>query len=80
MQFGNFCLKLFYWSDNRELDYNFIFDTKEFKLRTEANFDQSTMTSTEKATYLRTIKRLELYWFQLLEQIELLAQSKLRGL
>ena len=52
MQFGNFCLKLFYLSDNRELDYNFIFDTKRVQVRTEANFDQSTITSTERATYL----------------------------
>ena len=44
--------KTFYLSDNRELDYNFIFDTKRVQVRTEANFDQSTMTSTEKATYL----------------------------
>ena len=30
--------KTFYLSDNRELDYNFIFDTKRVQVRTEANF------------------------------------------
>ena len=44
--------KTSYLSNNRELDYNFIFDTQRVQVRTEANFDQSTMTNTEKATYL----------------------------
>lgn len=39
-------------TDNRELDYNFVFNTQSVKITTEANFDQSTMTPQEKATYL----------------------------
>ncbi|MBS1573249.1 MAG: hypothetical protein JST62_12705 [Bacteroidetes bacterium] len=44
--------KTSYLSGGRELDYNFLFNTQKVEIFTEANFDQSTMTSTEKDTYL----------------------------
>jgi sucrose-6-phosphate hydrolase SacC (GH32 family) len=42
-QFGN--SKTYYLSNNAELDYNFMFDSGSVEIYTEANFDQSTMTS-----------------------------------
>lgn len=36
----------------RELDYNFLFDTKNVEIYTEANFDQATFTAAEATTYL----------------------------
>ncbi|MHA6697101.1 hypothetical protein [Chryseobacterium sp. A301] len=41
-----------YLTLGRELDYNFIFSKDLVEIYTEANFDQATMTSTEKAQYL----------------------------
>ncbi len=39
-------------SGGRELDYNFLFDTQNIEIYSEANFDQSLMTSAEAAQYL----------------------------
>ena len=39
-------------TNGRELDYNFLFDSKNIEIYTEATFDQATLTSTEAATYL----------------------------
>lgn len=36
----------------REIDYNFLFDTQNVEIYTEANFDQSLLNSTEAAEYL----------------------------
>ena len=44
--------KTYYLSNNGELDYNFMFDSGSVEIYTEANFDQSTMTTAEKNTYL----------------------------
>ncbi|MDQ1098701.1 MULTISPECIES: hypothetical protein [Chryseobacterium] len=44
--------KTFYLSNNRELDYNFIFNSQNVDITTQANFDQSTMTSAEANKYL----------------------------
>lgn len=44
--------KTSFLSGGRELDYNFLFNTNTVEIFTEANFDQSTMTSSEKDTYL----------------------------
>lgn len=44
--------KTFFLSNNRELDYNFVFNTQRVQVTTEANFDQATMVPDEKATYL----------------------------
>lgn len=41
-----------YLTDGRELDYNFLFDRTQVEIYTEANFDQNTMNSAEKAQYL----------------------------
>lgn len=38
--------------NGRELDYNFLFDTQNVEIYTEANFDQTTLTSGEAGTYL----------------------------
>ncbi len=43
-----------YLSDGRELDYNFLFDSSLVEIYTEANFDQNTMSSAEKAQYLNS--------------------------
>lgn len=40
-------------SSGRELDYNFLFNSSAVEIFTEANFDQSTMTGNEPATYLQ---------------------------
>jgi hypothetical protein len=37
---------------NRQLDYNFTFDSKNVDITTQANFDQNTMSGPEKAKYL----------------------------
>lgn len=39
-------------SGGRELDYNFLFDSQNVEIYTEANFDQATLTSAEATTYL----------------------------
>lgn len=39
-------------TNGRELDYNFLFDSQNVEIYTEASFDQATMTSAEAATYL----------------------------
>lgn len=39
-------------SSGRELDYNFLFDTANVEIFTEANFDQATLSPTESTTYL----------------------------
>ena len=44
--------KTYYLSGARELDYNTLFSTQTVEIYTEANFDQSTMTSGEAGTYL----------------------------
>lgn len=44
--------KTFYLSSDRELDYNFLFDTGTIEVYTEANFDQTTMTTAEANMYL----------------------------
>lgn len=44
--------KTYYLTSNRELDYNFIFNTTNVEIYTEANFDQATMSTAEKAMYL----------------------------
>ena len=44
--------KTSYLSGGRELDYNFLFNTQNVEIFTEANFDQSTMTTTESNAYL----------------------------
>lgn len=36
----------------RELDYNFLFDSSNVEIYSEANFDQATMSSAEMAQYL----------------------------
>jgi hypothetical protein len=41
-----------YLSNSRELDYNFLFNTTNLEIYTEANFDQATMTAAEATTYL----------------------------
>lgn len=41
-----------YLSDGRELDYNFLFNNQSVEIYTEANFDQATMSSSEKTLYL----------------------------
>ena len=41
-----------YLSNRRELDYNFLFNTTNLEIFTEANFDQATMTAAEATTYL----------------------------
>ena len=39
-------------SNGRELDYNFLFDSQNVEIYTEANFDQATFTSAEATSYL----------------------------
>ncbi|HAI80078.1 MAG TPA: hypothetical protein DCL65_03485, partial [Chryseobacterium sp.] len=39
-------------SNGRELDYNFLFDTANIEIYTEANFDQATFTAAEATQYL----------------------------
>lgn len=39
-------------SNNRELDYNFLFDSSRIEIFTEANFDQKTMAPAEVGKYL----------------------------
>ena len=41
-----------YLSDGRELDYNFLFNTTNIEIYTEANFNQATMTPAETTAYL----------------------------
>ena len=41
-----------YLSLGRELDYNFLFDTKNVEIFTDANFDRTTFTPAENAQYL----------------------------
>lgn len=41
-----------YLSNGRELDYNFLFDTANIEIYTEANFDQATFTAAEATQYL----------------------------
>ena len=43
-----------YLTDGRELDYNFLFSRDLVEIYTEANFDQATMSSAEKAQYLNS--------------------------
>ena len=44
--------KTYYLSSGRELDYNFLFDQSNVEIYSEANFDQTTMSSAEAAEYL----------------------------
>lgn len=44
--------KTYYLNNGKELDYNFLFDANNIEIYTEANFDQTTMTSEEKSAYL----------------------------
>lgn len=44
--------KTYYLSNSRELDYNFLFNTQKVEIYTEANFDQATMSSSEKNEFL----------------------------
>lgn len=44
--------KTYYLSGGRELDYNALFDSQNVEIYTEANFDQTTMTSSEVSQYL----------------------------
>lgn len=44
--------KTYYLNDNKELDYNFLFDATNIEIYTEANFDQTTMTPDERNAYL----------------------------
>ncbi len=44
--------KTYYLSGGRELDYNTLFDSQNVEIYTEANFDQTTMTSSEVSQYL----------------------------
>ncbi|AZB19496.1 hypothetical protein EG352_17805 [Chryseobacterium indologenes] len=44
--------KTYFLSTGRELDYNFIFNKDNVDITTKANFDQNTMTSAERQTYL----------------------------
>lgn len=44
--------KTYFLGNNREFDYNFVFDTKRVQVTTDPNFDYNTMTPEEKATYL----------------------------
>lgn len=44
--------KTFFLSNGRELDYNFIFNSQNVDISTQANFDQATMTSAEANKYL----------------------------
>lgn len=39
-------------SNGRELDYNFLFNTQNVEIYTEANFDQTLLTANEAAQYL----------------------------
>lgn len=39
-------------SEGRELDYNFLFDSKNIEIYTEANFSQATFSGAEANTYL----------------------------
>ena len=41
-----------YLTGGRELDYNFLFDTANIEIYTEANFDQTTFTAAEATQYL----------------------------
>lgn len=43
--------KTYYLSGGRELDYNFLFDSKNIEVYTEWNFDPATMTAAENALY-----------------------------
>ena len=43
-----------YLSADRELDYNFLFSTDAVEIYTEANFDQSTMSTDERTRYLNS--------------------------
>lgn len=44
--------KTYYLSGGRELDYNNLFDSQNVEIFTVANFDQSTMSSSEMSQYL----------------------------
>lgn len=44
--------KTYYLSAGRELDYNALFSSQNVEIYTEANFDQTTMSSSEASTYL----------------------------
>lgn len=44
--------KTFYLSNGRELDYNYIFNSQNVDISTEANFDQSTLVGAEASQYL----------------------------
>lgn len=41
-----------YLTNSRELDYNFLFDSQNIEIYTEANFDQATLLPAESAMYL----------------------------
>ncbi|WP_162989946.1 hypothetical protein [Chryseobacterium sp. 6424] len=41
-----------YLGNNNELDYNYLFDSRNIEIYTEANFDQATLSATEANTYL----------------------------
>ena len=47
-----FIPKTEYLTNGRELDYNFLFNSANIEIYTEANFDQATMSTTEAAKYL----------------------------
>ena len=44
--------KTYYLSERKKINYNYIFDESKVEIYTEANFDQTTMTTAEKNTYL----------------------------
>lgn len=44
--------KTFYLGNGRELDYNFLFNSQQVEIYSEANFDQTTMSAAESAKYL----------------------------
>ncbi|AZA81954.1 hypothetical protein C1637_24835 [Chryseobacterium lactis] len=44
--------KTYFLTNNRELDYNFLFNSQNVDISTKANFDQTTMTAAEANTYL----------------------------
>lgn len=44
--------KTYFLSGGREFDYNFLFNSTNLEIFTDANFDEATMSSTENASYL----------------------------
>lgn len=44
--------KTYFLSGGREFDYNFLFDAQNLEIFTDANFDETTMSPAENASYL----------------------------